>query len=121
MKVRPLQSDTEATRATVLLAQSDSQLPAPRRAGHVATDDERDERPSFSALRQHVEVVPLGPRVAIGDAVRRKMEMIYVVPQLEEARRDPSPITFVVVPLPGHDLRSRAHRACRRRNLTGRA
>ena len=38
----------------------------------IATNDERDECPPLSAFRQHVEVMPLGPRLPIRDAVRER-------------------------------------------------
>src|SRR2546430_13348552 len=118
MELRTVQSHPESSSRTALLAKSDTEFPAPIRAGDVATDDERDKSPALSALRQHVEVMPLRPCIAVGDAVAGQVEMIELIPQLERRRRNPSPVPVVVFPLSRENLREGADCACRRRDLT---
>src|SRR5258707_13886509 len=48
------------------------------------------------------------------------MKMVDLVSQLDQRRRDPAPITVVVLPFTLHDLRGRANGLRRRGNLAAR-
>src|SRR5450759_2253648 len=117
---RTIEGGGESARGSVLLPERDADLTAPLRAGHIATDDERDERPPLSLGRQNVKVVPLRPRIPVRNAVRGHVEAVDLVSQLEGCGAGPATVAVVVIPFPLHDFRRGTHCSGRRRNVPAR-
>ena len=111
----------EAARAPALLAHAHRDLPSPLRAAHIACDDVRDERPLLPARRQHVEVVPLGPAVAMRDVLRRQMKVIDARVELVRRGCRPAAVAVVIAPGAREHRRQRVDRGAVRRDLSRRA
>src|SRR6185369_10036553 len=98
--------------------------PSPLGGGYIPADDERDKRPPLPASllplpasRQDIEIMPLRPRVAIGNAVTGQMKVIDLVAQLEGCWRNPPAIAVVVLPAPANQVGRRADQTRRVRYL----